>query len=173
MPKAGPPMLRDEALRRLRLGDLRRYCRHRHGHTLPDDDAGREDLRELLVAISLGTEAAHKMCNAIETFAPWMRPEEAALLLDHINRTPGHLRKPTARELGERLNLQNWEREQLGIRTIAAVDLTDDQQTARRKAKKRARDRRRRRAAGSKPRDRHDHARRQADVSGCGRLRRV
>ena len=41
-------------IRRLRLGDVQKVLRQRYGHTLPDDDAGREDLRELLMPISLG-----------------------------------------------------------------------------------------------------------------------
>jgi len=38
-----------EMLRRLRLGNLRTLFRHRYGPTLPDDDAGRAELRELLL----------------------------------------------------------------------------------------------------------------------------
>ena len=30
------------------LGNIKCLLRHRYGHTLPDDDAGREDLFELL-----------------------------------------------------------------------------------------------------------------------------
>lgn len=52
-------------MRRLRLGDVQKVLQHRYGHTLPDDDAGREDLRELLLPISLGPEAGRKMENAI------------------------------------------------------------------------------------------------------------
>jgi len=146
-------MVREEAIRRLRLGDLRRYCRHHYGHTLPDDDAGREDLFELLLPISLGTAPERKMQNAVQIWAPWMDAAEAEQLFDRINRTPCHLRKPTARELGERLNLRNREREALAIRTIAAVDLTPEQLKERRKARERNRSRRRRRTAGSRPRE--------------------
>jgi len=41
----------DELLRRLRLGELRKLLRDRCGSVLPDDDAGREYLRELLLPI--------------------------------------------------------------------------------------------------------------------------
>jgi hypothetical protein len=145
-------MAKVEMLRRLRLRDLRRYCLHRYGYTLPDDDAGREDLRELLLPISLTKEAGRKMEKAIEVWAPWMNTIEAGQLMDEINRTPGHLRKPGARELGERLNLQNWQRERWGIRTIAPVDMTATELAQRRKAKHRETMRRRRRAIGGKPR---------------------
>jgi hypothetical protein len=43
-----------EILRRLRLGYLYRLIRDPNGATLPDDDAGREYLVELLLVISLG-----------------------------------------------------------------------------------------------------------------------
>lgn len=56
---------KSETMRRLRLGDVQKVLQHRYGHTLPDDDAGREDLRELLLPISLGPEAGRKMENAI------------------------------------------------------------------------------------------------------------
>ena len=52
-----------ELIRRLRYGALIRLFRHRWGHVLPDDDAGRDDLRELLLPISLGQEAGRKMEN--------------------------------------------------------------------------------------------------------------
>ena len=44
---------------------------------LPDDDAGRSDLFELLLVISLGERPAAKMQNTIETAAPWLSAEEA------------------------------------------------------------------------------------------------
>jgi hypothetical protein len=146
-------MPKEEMLRRLRLGDMRRYYRHRYGHTLPDDDAGREDLYELLLPISLGTEPQRKMQNAVQIWAPWMQSDEAGQLFDRINRMPCHLRKRTARELGERLNLKNHERDALATRTIAAIDLTPEQLRERRKAKEPNRRRRRRRSAGSRPRE--------------------
>ena len=77
---------KDETIRRLRLRDMRNYLRCRYGHTLPDDDAGREDLRELLYPISVGPNAAIKMPKAIELWAPWMNTKEAAELIDDINR---------------------------------------------------------------------------------------
>jgi uncharacterized protein YdaT len=49
----GPKYSKDENLRRQRLGDLRRLIEDRCGPILPDDDAGRDYLRELLLPISL------------------------------------------------------------------------------------------------------------------------
>ena len=98
-------------IRRLRLGDLKRLLRSRYGHTLPDDDAGREDLRLLLWTISMGQGDWTKLKNTIEVWAPWMDTDEALQLIEEINRTPDYLRKPKARLLGEKLGLTNHERQ--------------------------------------------------------------
>jgi hypothetical protein len=141
-----------ETLRRLRLGDLKRLFRHRWGPELPDDDAGREDLRELLLAISLGQHAEIKMPKAIEVWAPWMPPNEATLLIDNVNRTPIWHRKPNAKRLGFRQRVTNQTREYLKLRTISPCDMTDEQMREQRRAKDRERKRRLRAKCGSRPR---------------------
>jgi hypothetical protein len=135
---------KDETIRRLRLRDMRNYLRCRYGHTLPDDDAGREDLRELLYPISVGANAAIKMPKAIEIWAPWMNPAEAGELIDQINQMPIWLRKPKGRELGKRLRVTNQMRQQWGLWTIKPCDLTDEQLAEWRKARDRERKRRKR-----------------------------
>ena len=71
-------MSKAETIRRLLVGDLRRIFRHRYGATLPDDDAGRDDLKLLLLPISLSPKAAaEKMQYQIEIIAPWMPDTEA------------------------------------------------------------------------------------------------
>jgi hypothetical protein len=142
-----------EIMRRLRVGNLRTLLRARCGHTLPDDDAGREYLWELLLPVSLAAEAERKMANTVETWAKWMGGDETRQLIDQINRTPIYLRKPTARSIGERLRVSNREREHLKLWTIAPFDRTDKQLKELRKAKDRVRKQRQRQAAGSKPRD--------------------
>ena|GEM_PF-2309051 len=142
-----------EMMRRLRLGDVLKVLRCRYGHTLPDDDAGRDDLRELLLPISLGAEAGRKMENAIEIWAPWMSTDEARRRVDEINRTPPYLRTPTARDLGQRLGLTWKERQSWGIRTIAPCDLTEEELAQRRKLRKEYRRWLRRRRAGGKTRN--------------------
>jgi hypothetical protein len=140
-----------EMLRRLRLGDLRKLFRGRYGATLPDDDAGREDLRELLLPISVGANANIKMTNAIEVWAPWMQPIEATQLIDTINQTPIQQRKPTTRQLGKRQHVTNKQREGLKLWTIAACDMNSGQMAEWRKAKARARMRKLRQSRGTKP----------------------
>jgi hypothetical protein len=140
-------------MRCLRLGNLRTLFRDRYGPILPDDDAGREDLRELLLPVSLGREAEHKLHNIIETWAPWMDVSERFDLIALIERTPAYDRRVKATTLGKRLRVTGEERERLRLWTIAPFDLTDKQLKEQREAKHRARMQRRRRAAGSKPRD--------------------
>jgi hypothetical protein len=133
---------KDETIRRLRLRDMRNYLRCRYGHTLPDDDAGREDLRELLYPISVGPNAAIKMPKAIEIWATWMNTKEAAELIDDINRMSIWLRKPSARELGKRLRVTNQMRQQWRLWTVAPYDMTDEGLAEQRRANDRERKRR-------------------------------
>ena len=153
-------------MRRLRLGDLRRLVGDRcRGAILPDDDAGREYLKELLLPISLGPNEAVKRARAIEVWgpanrmrreielwAPWMTDDEAQTLIDEINLMPPWQRKPKARTLGERLQVPYGERARLGLRTIGPCDMTEAGMAVIRKQKKRQRDRLRRLSQGIKPR---------------------
>jgi hypothetical protein len=140
-------------IRRLRLGNLRKLLRDRNGPILPDDDAGREYLIELLLPISVGPNADVKMPNAIAVWAPWMQQKEAQAIIDQINLTPIYHRKPNARTLGERLRVTNWERERLKLWTIAPCDMGCEKgMDWWRKQKKRKRMRELRRLRGQKPR---------------------
>jgi len=49
-----------EIIQRLILGDLCRILRYRYGATLPDDDAGRDDLELLLRLAALSPLAADR-----------------------------------------------------------------------------------------------------------------
>jgi hypothetical protein len=148
---ASPDDKHSEIMRRLRLGDLRKLFRDRYGPILPDDDAGREDLHELLLPISVDPSADIKMPNAIEVWAPWMQQEEVDRLIDQIKRTPVWQRKPTAQQLGKRQRLTNADRNRLKLWTIAPHDLSPEQMVEQRKAKDRARKQRLRQLRGSKP----------------------
>jgi hypothetical protein len=149
---------KSEIMRRLRLGNLRTLLRARCGHTLPDDDAGREYLWDLLLPVSLSPEAECRLRNTIETWAPWMDVKERFELVAQIERTPAYVRKVKPRTLGERLRVTAEERERLKLWTIIPFDLTAKELADQREAKKRARDRRRRRDAGSKPRTDYEAA---------------
>jgi hypothetical protein len=141
-----------EIIRRLRLGNLRKLLRDRNGPILPDDDAGREYLMELLLPISVGPHADVKMPNTIAVWAPWMQQKEAQAIVDQINLTPVYHRKPDAKILGERLRVTNWERERLKLWTIAPCDMGSKGMNWWRKQKKRHRMRELRRLRGQKTR---------------------
>jgi hypothetical protein len=154
---------KDEILRRLRLRDLRRLLGDRcRGSVLPDDDAGREYLVELLLPISLGPNEAIKSCRAveiwgptdrmrreIELWAPWMSEDETGQLLIDINLMPAWQRKPMARTLGERLQVTYAQRARLQLRTIGPCDMTEAAMALIRKQKKRQRDKLRRQSKGA------------------------
>ena len=142
-------MSKTENIRRQRLGDLQKLLRSRCGHELPDDDAGREYLWELLLPISLGPEPVRRMLKAVEVWAPWA-DDKGRQLIDQINRLPVYERKPKARPLGEKLRVTNQERELLKLRTIRPFDMTDMQLKELRQAKDRARQQARQHA-GSNP----------------------
>jgi hypothetical protein len=122
-----------ETIRRLRLGDLRRLLRARYGHTLPDDDAGRDDL-ELLLMLSF--ERHHS--NVVSLWAPWMPTAEAERLIASVRSVPPSMRTPSTRVLGKRVRLINADRDRIGIRQIAACDVTEEERVELRKAKRRA-----------------------------------
>jgi hypothetical protein len=146
--------MKNDTLRRCRLDELRRLFRDRYGGpVLPDDDAGREDLCELLLLASMAFNPDRTMRNVLSQAAPWMPTAEAEQLIDDVNRTPIYLRKPSARILGDRLRLTSEERHRLAIRTIRPFDRTDEQLKRDRNAKDKERKWRKRRAAKVKPRE--------------------
>lgn len=145
-----PDHSRSERLRALRLGNIKTLLRWRYGPELPDDDAGREDLRELLLPVSVGPHADVKMPKMIEVWASWMGQDEAAGLIDQINRTPIWERKPNAKELGIRLRVTNGERERLKLWTIVPYDMSAEDLLAQRQAKARERMRRLRQLRGAR-----------------------
>ena len=125
-----------ETVRRLRYGALVKLFRHRWGYELPDDDAGRGDLWELVTNVSLAVGSPEKkMKFVIETWAPWMDAKEAAMMIEHVNRLTIYERTPTAKELGGRLGLTNAERNHLKLWPVKPIDATDEEIAAQRKAR--------------------------------------
>ena len=67
-----------ERVRCLRYGQMLVLFRDRWGYQLPDDEAGRGDLWELVTNVSLAArDPEKKMRHAIEVWAPWMDADEA------------------------------------------------------------------------------------------------
>jgi hypothetical protein len=141
---------RSERIRRLRLSNLRKLFHSRYGYVFPDDDAGRDDLYELLLPISVGANADIKMRKVIEVWAPWMMQDEAGELIDRINMAPIWDRKPGAKELGIRLRVTNGERNRLKLWTIAPYNMNKQDLLTQRKARARERMRRLRQLRGAK-----------------------
>jgi hypothetical protein len=139
---------RSEIIRRLRLGDLRKLFRDRYGPILPDDDAGREDLIELLLPISLGHEPDLRMRHAIEVWCPWMSQKETGEIIDRIKQMPLWQRKPKAELLGQRLGLIYPDRTRLRIKTIAPTDVSREGMLWLRKQRDKERKRRQRQLQG-------------------------
>jgi hypothetical protein len=142
-----------ETVRRLRYGALIKLFRHRWGYVLPDDDAGRGDLWELVTNVSLAVGAPEKkIAFIIETWEPWMQPDEAAAMVEHVKMLTIYERTPTAKQLGERVRLTNAERERLKLWPIKPIDANDDQIEEQRKARKRERLAQKRKANGIRTR---------------------
>ena len=145
-----------ETVRRLRYGDLLKLFRHRWGAVLPDDDAGRSDLWELLTNVSLAPAAADKkLAGIIEVWAPWMPADEAAWMMEHVKLLTIYERTPTARQLGERLRVTNAERELLKLWQFKPIDMTDEQLTELRKKRRTKQERARNRNRGARSRERY------------------
>jgi hypothetical protein len=139
-----------ETLRRLRFGDVRKLIIHRYGPAgCPDDDAGRPDLMELLYLASLAPAGAEKkVANLIELYAPWMQPDEAEALIQHLSVTPDYQKLRTAEELGRILHLTNADRERLKLWRIRPFDMTAEQLANQAKDRDRAHRERARRKRG-------------------------
>ena len=126
----------------IRLRELERLFKSRYGRLLPDDDAGRDDLKIAAhhIALLRGEVRQHVICWA-RAWAPWMPQHEAEGLADEVAADP---HKFTADALAWRLRLSMAERTALKIKTIGAFDVTKTEREAIRKEKKRERERARR-----------------------------
>jgi hypothetical protein len=117
-----------ERIRRLRYGALLRLFRHRWGHVLPDDDAGRDDLWLLVTNASLAVaEPQKKMRHVIEMWAPWMSSEEREAYGTHVWGLDRYERIQTGEEIGKRLGPTNADREALKLWPFKPIDRTDEE----------------------------------------------
>jgi hypothetical protein len=117
---------RDRAIGTQRIGALNKLFSDRYGgregYVFPDDDAGAEDLEILLQHYRTTNPLA--MRRIIKLRAPWMSEAEAAQLLEKVETYPRRWRAET---LGRLLNFTGDEWKRLRLRTIAPVDMTDDE----------------------------------------------
>ena len=147
--------MHDELMRRLRFGDLQRLIRWRYGHTLPNDDAGTEDLVELLLPISLGNNPEDRMRRAIEIWAPWVSPSVATDVIHLVNSIPTRKRRPPGNVLGARMCYTLADHQRLMLRTIRPCDVSDEELTEWRKKRSRDRKAEKRRQSGAKTRQQY------------------
>ena len=133
----------------LRIAELRRLFYARYGRTLPDDDAGRDDLVVMVHHLARRDADPRRIHNWIELHAPWMSAEEANEKVRFVIARPIKWR---ADKLAQRLRLTEAERRRLRICTIGAIDMTKLERKQARRRRQRQRDQNRRRAHGAKPR---------------------
>jgi hypothetical protein len=142
---------KNRAIGTQRIGDLNKLFARRYGnresYVFPNDDAGVEDLKILLHHYALNNPLA--MPRIIKLRAPWVNEAAAARLLEQIEAFPQKWRADT---LGRKLNLAGVEWRTLRLRTVAPVDMTQQERVAFSQALARQRRQARRRAHGKKPR---------------------
>jgi hypothetical protein len=120
----------DYLQRRFRIAELGRIFRSRyHGAALPDDDAGRGDLEELLFAHATSPRCDEAQLRSIADY--WASPDVDTTTIDRLIEkvlaTPLRLRRRRAETVGKSLLLRFEERERLGVRTIRSTDKTADE----------------------------------------------
>jgi hypothetical protein len=152
----------------VRLHDLIELFGDRYGggnlFVFPDDDAGREDLRILLDHYSLAYP--HAMPRVVRARAPWLTGVERDDSLQEVTRHPRYW---PARELAIKLNLYEAKRIDLGISTIAAVDVSDKERERLRKVRNTELQRAKRLAKGATPRAQSKSRRKEWEALGISR----
>jgi hypothetical protein len=133
----------------LRIADLSILFRSRYGLVLPDDDAGRDDIRLAVDHLAALAHPARAITRWLEIWAPWMRlSEHRQIISDGI----ANQRNWKADALAWRLRLTAAERAGLGITTIGAIDEGKAARAKRRRERSRARKAALRRASGAQER---------------------
>jgi hypothetical protein len=133
----------------LRMRDLAKLYRSRYGISLPDDDAGRDDLKIALNHLACLAHPRGHIANWIEIWAPWLTAAEQRDIVPLILANPQRWK---ADALAWRLRLTKEQRTMLGITTIGAIDENKAARTKRRRAADRQRKENGRRSKGIKPR---------------------
>ena len=149
----------------LRIKELLRIFADRYrSDRLPDDDAGREDLRLLLDhAAQVSPELARKWAMRL---IPELDDDDS---LDELLKRVGAGRRWAADDLARAVGLDDARRTRLEIRTIGAVDYNKTKRKARRRRKRIAADRARRAKAGAAPRTQSAERTRPWEAEGISR----
>lgn len=132
----------------VRVNELTRLFRARHGYQLPDTEQSRDHAGIMCQHLAQASVDPTKRINDwLGLWCPWMQIGLAQAILEQCLIKP---KRWKAKTLGFRLRLIDIDRQQLGIRTIAAIDLTPAMQADRRRDKARKRAARFRRRKGAK-----------------------
>jgi hypothetical protein len=133
----------------LRMAELFRVFSHVYGGAqLPDDDAGRDDLRLAFQSLSTSSKAAERMDSVARSWAPWMPANELASLIDDTVANPRRFKADT---VAARLGITAELRTLLSLRTIGAIDKPVEQRRKERREMQRLAKQHKRRAAGALP----------------------
>jgi hypothetical protein len=129
-----------------RMTELFDVFNYRYGAApLPDDDAGRDDLKLMFQVLSTTSRADLRMFSVAGTWAPWMPPDELAAMVADVE---AHPRRFKADTIAARLGITAEIRTLLELRTIGAIDKPAEQRAAERREQQRLAKERKRRAAG-------------------------
>jgi hypothetical protein len=105
----------------LRTAELDRLFDHQWGNILPDDDAGREDVRFMLHTLGRRSDPIQRIDAWLACRAPWFAGDELDALVQAVLANPLRWRADT---LGKMLGLTTEVRALLKIRTIGPIDST-------------------------------------------------
>jgi hypothetical protein len=133
----------------LRVAELRRLFRSRHGDELPDTEQGRAAARLVAHHLAHRAEAGPRLVAWLGSACPWMDEDEREEIISTVFAKPIRWR---ADSLAAVVELKEVERTRLRITTIGAVDVTREERARLRAERKVAAERARRRARGAKPR---------------------
>jgi hypothetical protein len=130
----------------LRTAELDRLFTHRYrGNILPDDDAGRGDVRIMVHTLGRRSDPIQRIVSWLARRAPWFVGEERDRLIEAVLENPLRWRADT---LGRMLGLTTEVRAMLKIRTVGPIDSTAAERKEARKVASIERKRQIRRAAG-------------------------
>jgi hypothetical protein len=135
----------------MRAREITCWFAYRYDDTLPDDDAGRDDLAVLvnyLVQVNRHDPIGAAAREA-RAWAPWLTEADARRMAEHAIMHP---RKYMADTLAEKLGVTEALRAHLGFTTIGASDLTRAERNKARRKRKTDAERDRRRRNGAVPR---------------------
>jgi hypothetical protein len=130
----------------VRIRELERLFADRYGPTLPNDDAGLDDIFVMANHLAHLDAPDRKIMTWLRRWAPWHDDDSTAALIRAVTSKPLKWR---ADALAERLGLDYATRTRLKITTIGAIDCGKAKRAALRRKRAAARERARRAKSGA------------------------